>query len=131
MDSSLVLVVEQVAPEPTQCFFTGTLWSLRMSMEEMGTKFDEQPGPIRDTLTEHLDAEVVGLEDESIPAACAMGQDLSAEPVRAMYGVNFVSFLRRQFLSSSFSWSSSLSCMSAEKWSVSGAAKSTRAEGGI
>ena len=62
MDSPLVLVVEQMAAEPAECFFTGSLWSVGMSMEVMGTKLNEEPWPIRDALAQHFDAEIVGLE---------------------------------------------------------------------
>jgi len=99
MDSPLVLIVEQLVAEPAQRFFTGTLWPCGMSVQEVGTKFDKQSRPIRDAVTQHLDAEVVCLEDKSIPTTCTVGQDLRTQPVRTVNSIAFISFLRCQLLS--------------------------------
>jgi hypothetical protein len=64
----------------------------------MGTKVDKQSWPIRDAFTQHFDAEVVGLEDESIPATRSVRQDLRSQPVRAVHSIGFISFLCRQLL---------------------------------
>ena len=95
MNGPLVLIVEQVAAEPAECFFTGSLWPLGMSMKVKGTKLDEQTWPIWDALTEHLDAEVIGLEEHPIPATCTVGKDLRTQPVGAVNSIGFISFLRR------------------------------------
>jgi hypothetical protein len=99
MDSPFVLVVEQLIANPTEGFFTSTLWSFGMGVQEMGTELHKQPGPVGNALAQYLDAEVIGLEDEPIPAACAMRQDLRAQPVRAVHRIDFVGLLSSLFLS--------------------------------
>src|SRR5262249_4096977 len=99
MNSPLILVVEKLVADPAERFFTGTLRSLGMGVQKVGKQFRKQPGPVGNAFAEHLDTEVTGLEDESVPSACAIGQDVRTEPVWAVHRVDFVGLLRRQLLS--------------------------------
>jgi hypothetical protein len=42
-------------------------------MQEVRPEFDEQPWPIGNALTQHLDTEVIGLEEQAIAIPCTVG----------------------------------------------------------
>jgi hypothetical protein len=65
-------------------------------MQEVGAELDDQAGPHRLRLPCPLDGEVLGLDEEGIPATTvSFGLDLGAEPLRAVYGTAMLSVFRR------------------------------------
>ncbi len=71
----LILVGQQMLPDPGKRCLTCTRWSVGMRVQEERTELEVDAWTIGDVLAQQLDTEVFGLEQEGIAASGTLRTD--------------------------------------------------------